>query len=380
MYLGEVRILIYKRRRLRSQILRQNAYVSKLFGFVVSAMGIIYLAYYMIHSFGVETFMQSEIYLKSLSSALVSFSSVSGAVPNEHIGFSLTNPYDVISSVIPATKANEEMSKKYAAMYNNSIKAKREKEEKGKIYEEEGKIIQEINMAKGLIFNNATEHAVDVNELLNASLPFQMDKEKPEVLIVHTHTSEAYADSPNGRSEDSRYNVVRVGEEIEKQLTAVGIKTIHDKTRNDYPSYNGSYKKALGVIQANLDKYPSIEIVLDIHRDYTVRADGTALKPTMTQDNKKAAQIMFVMGTNAMGLEHPNWKQNLSFAVKIQNELQKQYPDLCRPINIRIERFNQHVTKGSMIIEMGSSTNTLEEAVLAGEYTGKAIAKVLNGN
>jgi len=198
------------------------------------------------------------------------------------------------------------------------------------------------------------------------------------LIIVHTHTSDAYAESSYARNESSGMNVVRVGVAIKDALTSAGIGVIHDTTQNDNPSYNQSYKKALSVIEKNLKEHPTIEIVLDIHRDYIKRDDGTLIKPTTTtKTGEKAAQIMFVMGTDSMDLYHPNWRHNLAFATQIQNRLLSTEPGLCRSINIRTERFNQHATPGSMIIEVGTGANTLEEAVNAGKLTGKAIATVL---
>ena len=301
----------------------------------------------------------------------------------------LPNHYDIINLTLPMIPANSATAKKYAAQYNTNIRAKRA-ENKINTSEEKTEILQNKKIhtlsmaAKGLTFNNATEYTCDANTLLAAPLAFGSKKNEPRVLIVHTHTSEAYFDSPNGRSTNPQENVVRVGEEIAKTLNQAGVLTIHDKTKNDEPNYNGSYKKALGVIQQNLLNHPSIEIVLDVHRDYTVRDAGQPselyLKPTQTQNGKDAAQIMFVMGTDSMDLYHPDWQHNLNFAVKIQNKMNQIHPDLCRPINVRTERFNQHMTKGSMIIEVGSSTNTLDEAIRSGGYIGEAIAAVLNGN
>lgn len=305
---------------------------------------------------------------------------------NDSAHFSPPNRYDILNAVYPMIPANSATAKKYAAKYNSSIRAKRsasQTENQEKTETLQNKTVQTLNMAaKGLSFNNATTYALNADELLAAPLSFGSRRNEARVLIVHTHTSEAYFDSPNGRSTNPQENVVRVGSEIAETLRQKGVVSIHDTTKNDEPDYNGSYKKALGVIQQNLLQHPSVEIVLDIHRDYTVRDSGTPselyLKPTQTQNGKDAAQIMFVMGTDAMDLYHPNWRHNLSFAVKIQNKMNQLHPELCRPINLRIERFNQHMTKGSMIIEVGSSTNTLEEAIRAGGYIGEAIAAVLN--
>jgi len=215
-----------------------------------------------------------------------------------------------------------------------------------------------------------------VQEIKDIKLKFT----KPRVLIVHTHTSEAYANSPDARSTDNQENVVRIGEIIKERLENAGIGVIHDTTRNDYPAYNGSYNKALGVIERNVAENPDIQVVLDIHRDYTARKQGDSeiqLKPVSVVNGRKTAQIMLVLGTDNSGLNHPEWKHNLAFAVKINEELQKISEKITRPINIRKERFNQHVTQGSLIIEVGSASNDLKEAENAGVLIGDAVASVL---
>lgn len=285
------------------------------------------------------------------------------------------NHIKVLSSAMPVLKANEDLRKKYATRYS-FIK---EKDSNGSSLAERmvSENILELDLSsQGISFINPTDYSVDAEVLLKAPLSISAPQEHPKVLIVHTHTSEAYSDSPNARNENQELSVVKVGEKIAETLNKNGIVTIHDKTRNDYPSYNGSYKKCLSTVENNLQKYPSIEIVLDIHRDYIER-DSNQLKPTAQFDDGKAAQIMFVVGTDAMGLYHPDWRENLSLAVKLQSELQKTRPNLCRAINIRTERFNHHTTKGSMIIEVGSSGNTIDEAARSGEYIGKALANLL---
>ena len=279
---------------------------------------------------------------------------------------------NTVSSFMPVLKANEDMRKKYAPRYG-FIKEKNSKVEESMIAEN----VLELDLStSGITFINPTDYTLDSASLLNSPLKIIPPDSTARVLIVHTHSSEAYSDSPGARNDNQEMSVVKVGEKIAETLNKNGIVTIHDKTRNDYPSYNGSYKKSLSTIENNLNKYPTIEIVLDIHRDYIER-DGAQLKPTALFNEGSAAQIMFVVGTDAMGLYHPNWRDNLTLAVKMQDLLSKTRPHLCRSINLRTERFNHHTTKGSMIIEVGSSANTLEEAVRAGEYIGKALADIL---
>ncbi len=283
--------------------------------------------------------------------------------------------YDTLADSILSIRASGVMSKKYAALYGGITKKSNTKKQDDVLL---GNILETDVSTDKIAFINTPGYTVDANSLLHSKLDFSSPFNGPRVLIVHTHTSEAYAENPDGRSENNKENVVSVGEEIAKALKKQGIEVIHDKTQNDNPSYNQSYKKAMTVIQKNLEKYPTIEVVLDIHRDYIKRDDGTMVKPTITMRNgKKAAQIMFVIGTDHMGLLHPQWRHNLAFAVQIQNQLNTMQPGLCRAINIRTERFNQHATKGSMIIEVGTAVNTSDEAQRSGKLVGEAIAKVL---
>ena len=306
----------------------------------------------------------------------LSVSGFKAEILNETKKVSFLNHYSVISKHIPAICANEEMQKKYAVMFEGNIKAKKEKKKAEEEIIKNG-TVKEVNSPGKMTFNNATDYFVDADALLSEGFFINNEGDKPKVLIISTHSSEAYSNSEGGRSENEAKNVLRVGEELCKILNKNGIKTIHDKTRNDYPSYNGSYKKALTVIEENLKKNPSIEVVFDVHRVYMETKDGVKLKPTAEIDGKKAAQIMFVVGTDYMGLEHKNWRENLKLAVETQNILNKTAPDFCRSINIRTERFNQHMTKGSLIVEVGSSENTPEEAVFSAQILGKALAESL---
>lgn len=157
-----------------------------------------------------------------------------------------------------------------------------------------------------------------------------------------------------------------------------GIKTVHDTTYHDYPSYQGSYTRALSTIETQLKNNPSIEIVLDVHRDAFIYSDGSKLAVTCEENGISTAQVMLVVGTNSMGLWHENWQENLKFAAKIQNAAEIMYPGVMRPINLRKERFNEHMTKGSLILEVGSNGNTLAQAKEGGKDVARAIAAVLN--
>ncbi len=237
--------------------------------------------------------------------------------------------------------------------------------------------IKEMNLApnkdgsKKIVLGNETSYSVNIDEMLASPISVDMTKRGPKVLVIHTHGSESY--SPQGsviydmtasdRNTDTEKNVVKAGEVLCEILNEKGIQTLHDKTLHDYPSYNGSYASSLKSMEKYLEKYPSIQIILDIHRDSIVYSDHSKAKAVCDIDGKTAAQLMFVVGTDEKGLTHPNWRENLKTAIHFQNAINERYPNLMRHINLRQERFNGHTTPGSMIIETGASGNTLTEAL-----------------
>lgn len=241
--------------------------------------------------------------------------------------------------------------------------------------------------ADGVYIKNSTTYSIDANQLLKQPLNFNKGIKGPKVLITHAHSSESfkptdanyYKPSDPDRTQDPRFNVERVGEEMTKILQQANIEVIHDTKLHDYPNYNGSYKNSLATIEEYLNKYPSIQIVLDIHRDAMSRGTNTILKAVTEIDGKKAAQVMLVCGTDLGGLDHPHWRNNLAFAMKFQQSMNKIYPTLSRPIDLRNERFNMHTTNNSLILEIGSNGNTLEEAVLGGRAAANALARLLKG-
>ncbi len=237
-----------------------------------------------------------------------------------------------------------------------------------------------------ILIRNETTYSINVDEMLKAPLTFDMKGNAPKILIVHTHGTECY--SPEGaetyqadksdRSLDKSQNVVKVGEAMKQIFEEQGISVIHDTTLHDHPDFNGSYENSRKTVEGYLSKYPSICMVLDIHRDAFVYEDGSKAKFISEIDGKKVAQLMFVVGSDAGGLEHPNWRENMKLALKLQNHINGDYPTLMRGVNLRTERFNGHTTCGSMIIEVGSSGNTLSEAVDGAKYGASAIAEYLN--
>ena len=231
---------------------------------------------------------------------------------------------------------------------------------------------------------NDSTKTLDLKALVDAPLPFKLAGNGPHVL-VHTHGSEAYF--PEGkdtytpddveRTLDKNYNMIRVGDELEKQLKEAGISVIHDRNIYDSPSYNGSYNRTLKAITAQLKKTPSIQVVIDLHRDAMTAKDGVKYRTAAKVDGKNATQLMIVMSSGESGLSHPNWQENLKLALKLQGRLADKYPGLMRPLHLRKERFNMHATKGSMLIEVGTSANALSEALIAMRPLATELADVL---
>ena len=188
-----------------------------------------------------------------------------------------------------------------------------------------------------------------------------------------------YPESDALRTLDERYSVIRVGDEIADILTEAGISVLHDTQPNDYPNYNGAYERMRQTIEGYLAEYPSIQMVLDIHRDAAEDADGNPVALTADVDGDACAELMLVVGTDEGGLSHPNWQENLANALKLQVLLNRSAPGLCRNLNLRTERFNQHETPGSLLVEVGASGNTLAEALRSARILGQALAVFLRG-
>jgi len=222
-------------------------------------------------------------------------------------------------------------------------------------------------------------HTVDIaSELQKQPAVKIVRNSTPQVLIYHTHTTEAFLGDT--RSQDKSKSVVAVGDRIAAQLKAAGINVVHDTTLHDYPSYNGSYDRSKVTIQNNLKKYPGIQVTLDIHRDAMGTSDGTRIKPTAVINGKKAAQVMIISGCDDDGtLGFPNWEYNLRLAMRLQKSMADLYPGLGRPLNFCARKYNENMTKGSLLVEFGTEVNTLDEAAYAGELFGKALVSVLNG-
>ena len=234
---------------------------------------------------------------------------------------------------------------------------------------------KDIANQQNINVKNHTGKVFDVSQLLQNPLSYQADSKNYKVLLVHTHTTECYF--PNDRSDNPEENMIAVGKEFQKVLEANQIPTLHITTVHDVP-YTTSYKKSLESVTKALQEYPSIEVVIDLHRDAIYGASGEKVRPIANINGTDCAQVMLVCGTDEGGLPHPDWKENLSFALKIQSKMQENHPNLARPLDLRKERFNTHTTKKSVIFEIGSHGNTLEEAISGAKLAAQSVADVLN--
>ena len=258
-----------------------------------------------------------------------------------------------------------------------------------------GRIVQE-NMAgsgdslipygEGLLRNYTEVPADDIREIMEQGLNIRLeDTPTPQVLIFHTHATESYEpyDSENydmrntWRSTDNTKNMVAVGNALEKALRDAGIGVVHDTTQHDYPSYNGSYANSYRSIKRYLEQYPTIKVVLDLHRDAIEREGGLIVKPTAEIGGEKYAQLMIVSNCDDGTGLLPNWRENLRFAGAFCARIEREYPGLTRPILFSYRKYNQQLSTGALLLEFGSHASTLEEAKRTAEAAGSALAGLL---
>lgn len=235
----------------------------------------------------------------------------------------------------------------------------------------------------GSIKNNTRVPAAEVAAEITNPLPFgvEWNSPDPQILIMHTHATEDYRLSAGlwyrpgdgARSTDRSINMCAVGRVMADTLNAAGLNTLHDETLNDYPSYTGSYANSRAVVQQYLEKYPSIKIVLDVHRDAIEDRAGHQYK-VITREDPHCAQISFVMGSN-----NDHWLENVKLAVAVQQKLTDMSPTLMRPLTLRNSNYNQHLTTGSMLVEIGAAGNSLDEALRAAGLFAAGLAQVITG-
>lgn len=226
---------------------------------------------------------------------------------------------------------------------------------------------------------NTCGYDVDIDTLLTRPLDWDLTADEPSVLILHTHGTESYAGTDGYRSREETQNMIAIGSRLSDALKQAGIGVIHDKTMHDADSYNGSYAHARTAIEQYLLQYPSIRLILDIHRDSAEDAEGNQINYTVTTDKGKAAKLMLVMGTDAGGLNHPAWQDNLSLAFKLHVQLEKKCNTICRPMYLRTSRFNQDLCPGALLVEVGAAGNTQQEAMLATDILAEGLIALAYG-
>ncbi|MGL5972856.1 MAG: stage II sporulation protein P [Oscillospiraceae bacterium] len=252
-------------------------------------------------------------------------------------------------------------------------------------YKAGGNLVQ--NHGNGLIKNATTLEPATISGIITQDPNFKinLNSNDPQVLIMHTHGTETYEKFDLGyydpnipvRTKAEDMNMLAVGAAIQNELEKSGIKTLQDKTLHDDPQYNGSYQRSRLTVQQYLQQYPSIKIVLDVHRDAIQTSNGDRYKPTAIINDKKAAQIMLITGTTGKGVNLPNYAENLKFSSKLQNYMESMYKGLTRPILFDYRHYNQDLTTGSVLVEVGGHGNTISEAIYSGQLVGTALAEML---
>lgn len=254
--------------------------------------------------------------------------------------------------------------------------------------------VEEITLDGGTQIDNffvrdSTESGTDLNAELQERPAVQLKGDgSVEILIYHTHTSEAYSRQYTGfyytdmdtRTQNRDMSVVAAGEALKAELEARGYGVVHDTTVND-TLFNGSYSRSWEVIQNNLAEYPGIQVTIDLHRDSMTTQEGLKYKPTAVINGRKAAQIMLLAGCNANGDwdDFPNWRDNLHLILRVQQKAAELYPELARPLDFSTSKYNTNATTGSMLVEVGTEVNTVSEAKYSGKLLGEVLAETFDG-
>ncbi len=239
----------------------------------------------------------------------------------------------------------------------------------------------------GVYLKNHSGLSISIKKFLEGKINFKIKKsDEPQVLILHTHATETFktddkdyfTEDFSSRSRDNAQNMVSVGKIVAERLNANGIKTLHDKTLHDYPSYSKSYSRSAETVKEYLKKYPTIKVVLDLHRDAVTTENGDKVKLVTEIGGKKAAQVMLVMGSQSGSITNfPKWEENFKLAVKLQQTIEKNYPTLARPLMLMSKTYNQNLTTGSLLIEFGTDANTLSEVHYSAQMVGDCLVELL---
>lgn len=225
-------------------------------------------------------------------------------------------------------------------------------------------------------------NTADIGALLELPLNWDLTADTPAVLIYHTHATESYtqtaddlySESSDFRTLDTAHNMVSIGSHLENLLTQAGIGVIRSETLHDYPSYDGGYDSSRETITDALSSHSSIQLVLDLHRDAAVDANGRQFATAATVNGQESAQILFLIGTG-----HPNWRENMALAAKLTVLLEKSYPGITRGILTRTYDYNQDLSAGALLVEVGAAGDTRQKALMAVEALSEAIVALAKG-
>ena len=245
-----------------------------------------------------------------------------------------------------------------------------------------------IPCGTGSIKNNTRVPAAEVAAEITNPIPFgvEWNSPDPQILILHTHATEDYRLSSGlwfrpgdgSRSTDRSINMCAVGQVMSDTLNAAGLNTLHDETLNDYPSYTGSYANSRAVAQQYLSQYPSIKIILDVHRDAIETAEGARMAPVCTVNGRQAAQVMIICGCdNGTSVSLPNYRLNLRFAAAWETAMEGLFPGFTRPVLFSYRYYNQDLLPGCLLIEIGGHGNNLNEALYAGQLAAQGLISAL---
>lgn len=238
--------------------------------------------------------------------------------------------------------------------------------------------------ASSLSVNNNSPKTIDVQALVEHVPAYDLNVSGPTVLILHTHGSESYNDnaltyysSNDTRTTKTYANIVRMGEILSSVLIGGGYNVLHCQLQHD-KEFNQSYTKSNQTIQQYLNAHPSIAVVVDLHRDSLLDATGTKYRPVVTINGEQTAQVMLLMGVGNDIYPHPNWTENLSLALRIQATAQEVYPGFMRPVLVRPARYNQHLSTGAILVELGACGNSPAEAEQAALLFGDVLVRTLD--
>jgi stage II sporulation protein P len=309
-------------------------------------------------------------------------------------GFRLDKPETIVDAQIPSIHNYSEMYVSFASQQENlslneenrADEIEQEQNEKEKNNEQNAvKPKESLTREKNVVLINETNYKIDLKSIIDSKLKIEQKPKSPQILIYHTHSCEAYTPSKTfnftptdtDRTEDTRFNVIKVGDELTRILSKqYGYNVIHDKTIHDAKSYNSAYTKSLKTIEGYVKKYPSIGLIIDVHRDAS-NSGGKKLRVATKVGKSYASNVMVVIGSDARGVPHPNWRENLKLGVKFIQKLNTMYPGMGRGVNLKEGRFNQFLSKNSIIMEVGGNGNTLDEALESTKYISQAVNELL---